>query len=108
MSEYRIVHVAKITCQKCGKEIPVYLFALSEHAITDETRREVETRGRLYHEGECTAGGAWCPQVLTTTLPWAECCGVETMLPADGKRHRCRKTPTHDDRVHSCPCGREW
>ena len=109
MSEYEIVHVSKITCQKCGQEIPVYLFALPEHRpIKDGLRREVETRGRLYHQGECKAGGEWCPQVLATTLPWVEACGLEKILPDDGKHHRCRKTPGHDDRVHSCPCGREW
>ena len=49
----RLAHVAKFACEKCGKEIPVQLWALPEHRITDEVRKESTEQSKEAHRDEC-------------------------------------------------------
>jgi len=52
-SEYPIVHIGKVTCGKCGREVVICCAAPPDYPVTDEVRWDIEERGRQAHEGEC-------------------------------------------------------
>lgn len=63
----RLVHVAKFACEKCGQEIIGHLWALPEHRITDEVRKEHTERSKEVHRDECKGRVGITPQSYRST-----------------------------------------
>jgi hypothetical protein len=58
MGDYSIVYVDKFTCDRCGREIIVNLFAKPEHRVDDDLKLETLNNSKTVHLDGCVGGSA--------------------------------------------------